>query len=49
MGAGKIVDVVMLAITGGRERTEPEYADLLSHAGLRVARVVPTSSRADRD
>ncbi|HTC23172.1 MAG TPA: methyltransferase [Gemmatimonadales bacterium] len=43
MGAGKIVDVVMLAITGGRERTEPEYADLLSHAGLRVARVVPTT------
>lgn len=44
LGPGKMVDVVMLAMTGGRERTEPEYADLLSRAGLRLARVVPTGS-----
>jgi hypothetical protein len=31
-------------MTGGRERSEPEYADLLSRAGLRLARVVPTGS-----
>jgi hypothetical protein len=46
MGAGKMVDVVMLAMTGGRERTEPEYADLLARAGLRLARVVPTGSES---
>jgi hypothetical protein len=45
-GPGKMVDVVMLAMTGGRERTEPEYADLLSRAGLRLARVVPTGSES---
>jgi len=44
LGPGKMVDVVMLAMTGGRERSEPEYADLLSRAGLRLARVVPTGS-----
>ena len=46
LGQGQMVDVVMLAVTGGRERTEPEYADLLSRAGLRLARVVPTASEA---
>lgn len=46
LGQGKMVDVVMLAVTGGRERTEPEYADLLSRAGLRLARVVPTGPEA---
>ena len=44
LGPGKMVDVVMLAMTGGRERSEPEYADLLARAGLRLARVVPTGS-----
>jgi hypothetical protein len=43
-GPGKIVDVVMLALTGGRERTQPEYADLLGRAGLRLSRVVPTGA-----
>ena len=43
-GPGKIVDVVMLALTGGRERTQPEYADLLGRAGLRLSRVVPTAA-----
>jgi hypothetical protein len=34
----------MLAIAGGRERTEAEYAELFSKAGLRLARVVRTTS-----
>ena len=42
--AGKLIDVAMLAITGGCERTEAEYRDLLARAGLHLTRVVPTPS-----
>lgn len=41
---GKVLDMVMLAVPGGSERTEPEYAQLLAKAGFRLARVVPTAS-----
>lgn len=41
---GKILDVVMLAVPGGRERTADEYGELLAPVGLRVERVVPTAS-----
>jgi hypothetical protein len=41
---GKILDVIMLAVAGGRERTADEYRELLGPAGLRVERVVPTAS-----
>ncbi len=41
---GKILDMVMLALPGGRERTEAEYAPLLAKAGFRLNRVVPTES-----
>jgi len=34
----------MLAVTGGRERSQEEYAELFGRAGLRLARVVPTAS-----
>ncbi len=34
----------MLAIPGGQERTEEEYRVLLSKAGFRLTRVVPTAS-----
>jgi hypothetical protein len=37
-------DLMMLALTGGMERTEQEYAGLLSAAGLRLARIVPTAA-----
>jgi hypothetical protein len=40
----KMLDLIMLVAPGGRERTEPEYATLLSRAGLRLTRVVPTES-----
>jgi hypothetical protein len=43
---GKFLDIEMLALAGGRERTEAEYADLFSKAGLRLQRVVPTKSPA---
>ena len=40
----KLVDITMLAVTGGRERSQEEYAELFGRAGLRLARVVPTAS-----
>lgn len=41
--AGKWIDVLMLAITGGRERTEKEYSELLSSASCELEEVVPTA------
>jgi hypothetical protein len=36
-------DINMLVITGGRERTNAEYADLLSRAGLTNDAVRPVA------
>ena len=41
---GKMLDMVMLVVPGGQERTEAEYRLLLSGAGFRLSRVVPTDS-----
>ena len=41
---GKLVDMVMLAIPGGEERTAAEYGILLKAAGLKMTRVVPTAT-----
>ena len=41
---GKLVDLHMMMVTGGMERTEEEYAELLGQAGFRLSRVVPTES-----
>ncbi len=41
---GKLADIVMLVIPGGQERTADEYDELLSKAGFRMTRVVPTDS-----
>ncbi len=41
---GKILDLEMLVLPSGRERTEAEYAALFAGAGWRLARVVPTKS-----
>jgi O-methyltransferase domain len=38
----KAVDVIMLAVTGGLERTEAQYASLFDAAGLRLERVIQT-------
>ena len=41
----KLIDLHMLMTNhGGRERTETEYCELLSAAGLRLAKVVPTAT-----
>jgi O-methyltransferase domain len=41
---GKILDMVMLALPGGEERTHEEYGALLAKAGFKLTRVVPTAS-----
>jgi C-methyltransferase len=39
------IDVIMLAVTGGRERTADELGNLLGAAGLQLARVIDTPGR----
>jgi len=40
----KFSDIGMLVLTGGRERTEYEYRELLRRAGFALRRVLPTAS-----
>lgn len=40
----KVLDVLMLAVTGGRERTRGEYEALFTKAGLQLTEVVPTAT-----
>jgi ubiquinone/menaquinone biosynthesis C-methylase UbiE len=40
----KFIDLNMLVMTGGRERTEEEFRQLYETAGFRLTRVVPTES-----
>lgn len=41
---GKFLDINMLAMTGGKERTEQEYAALFSKAGLKLSKIIATQS-----
>jgi hypothetical protein len=41
---GKLIDLEMLLIPGGRERTADEFAALFARAGFELARIVPTQS-----
>jgi hypothetical protein len=41
---GKWIDIEMFMMPGGRERTEQEFRDLFSKAGLQLTRVVPNKS-----
>src|SRR5262249_16936632 len=41
---GKLIDLVMLVLTGGKERTNEEYSSLLQRAGFRLHRVVCTGT-----
>lgn len=38
----KLLDLNMLVMTGGRERTKDEFSRLLDAAGLRISRIIPT-------
>jgi O-methyltransferase domain/Dimerisation domain len=40
----KLLDLQMLVVTGGRQRTEAEYRALLGSAGFRPTGVIPTES-----
>src|SRR5579859_232255 len=39
-----IIDLIMLLMTGGRERTQAEYAALLAAAGFALERIIPTQA-----
>jgi ubiquinone/menaquinone biosynthesis C-methylase UbiE len=41
---GKFLDLVMLLIPGGKERTENEYRNLFERAGFQLTRIVSTRS-----
>ena len=41
---GKVIDIEMMLMPGGRERTEEEFRSLFERAGFRLARIVPTSA-----
>ena len=40
----KIVDLIMMSILTGRERTEEEFAALFTAAGFTLRQVIPTHS-----
>lgn len=42
--AAKILDIQMLVMETGKERTEDEYRRLLEAAGFRLTRIIPTTS-----
>lgn len=44
MHPGKMLDMVMLTIPGGEERTAAQYGALLDQAGFKMTRTVPTAS-----
>ena len=41
---GKFMDINMLTMTGGKERTEKEFVELIEKAGLRFSKIIPTHS-----
>jgi ubiquinone/menaquinone biosynthesis C-methylase UbiE len=43
---GRWLDLHVMLLTGGRERTVPEYSALFEKAGLRLERVLPTAHPA---
>jgi hypothetical protein len=44
MHFAKFMDLNMLVMTGGRERTEEEFRALYEKSGFHLSRVVPTES-----
>jgi hypothetical protein len=41
---GKLIDLWLMILIGGKERTSAQYAELLASAGFRLNRVVMTAS-----
>jgi hypothetical protein len=44
---GNTLDIIMLAVTGGRERTRAEYERLLADTGFHLERIIATPTRYD--
>jgi hypothetical protein len=42
---GKFMDVTMMVMNGGRERTQSEFAALFAKADFRLASIIPTASQ----
>lgn len=42
---GKLLDLTMMVLAGGKERTEEEYRRLFRKAGFRLTRIVPTATQ----
>lgn len=43
----KFLDLHMMTVTGGMERTEAEYRYLLAEAGFKLTRIIPTAADVD--
>lgn len=41
---GKFMDINMMAMTGGKERTAKEFTSLFTQAGLKLSKIIPTHS-----
>ena len=41
---GKLIDLEMLLLPGGKERTADEFGALFERAGFELTRIVPTQS-----
>ncbi len=41
---GKLLDLTMLTIPGGKERTQQEYRELFAAGGFQLTRIVPTAA-----
>jgi hypothetical protein len=41
---GKLMDLLMLTVTGGAERGADQFANMLTHSGFRLAKVHPTTT-----
>ncbi len=41
---GKMLDLAMMVLPGGMERTEKQYRELFASAGLKLERIVPTAA-----
>jgi len=42
--SGKLVDLWLLLLVGGKERTRSQYAELVAQAGFKLERVVETAA-----
>jgi O-methyltransferase domain len=41
-----MMDVLMMVLTGGQERTESEFRSLLGQAGFSLVNVIPTAGHS---